>query len=403
MGNEFLVQNLLELQTLHGATLLAGFASISTPIKAVNIMEVPDIYDWSQCTEFLMTTGYSYRKNPLNFLELIPKLKAKGVSALGIKTHRFIEEIPAEVIHCANTYNLPLFELPAHTVFSNVIKEVMENILLTQRENREEFYHHLFSDHYSNYQFLDPLCSRYSLPLKKESPYYILLSKEEKPLTQHIYERLQKSFLSIINDHSDSHSITIIHYQNSLIILLPTNRTISTQNELFSTYPILSEFIQLSNSYQLSFCLSNQSPSILNLSEIYNDVLKLRNQSIMYRNNTCIITWNSLGIYSIISQIPHNITVNNFVTFYTRELIAYDQIHASDLYPTLIEFLNSNCNMKITASKMYLHYNTICYRMKQIKSITNFDLTDINVLTNLNLAIKLQQEVKTTPHYSHLV
>lgn len=395
MNNEFLVANLLDLHTLSGITLLTEDIELSSSIKTVNVMEVPDIYDWTQSNEFLMTTGYSYRNNPLEFLELIPRLKAKGVAALGIKTHRFIDNIPSSVIQCAYEYNLPLFELPDHTVFSNVIKDVMENVLLSQRENQNEFFHNLFNSQYEDFQSLEPFLLRFGLSFEKNSPYYILLAKAEHALAPHTYERLQKSFLSILKDHEATKSMTILQYQNSLMLLLPLKNMISAKLDLLSQVPVLHAFDKLLDTHELSFCISNQASSILNLSAIYEDVLNLRERCILYNNTDYYISWNSLGIYSIISQIPMNTTVNNFIDYYTKVILEYDLFHSSDLYPTLIVFLESNCNMKTTAEKMYLHYNTICYRVRQIKSITGFDFSDIDLLTNLNLAIKLQQTSKT--------
>lgn len=125
----FRCNDLFQMNSLPGLRLLAGEGGLNNTISRVNIMEVPDIENWAQESELLLTTGYSHHHNMEAFLEIIPKLVDRGVAALGIKPKRFITEIPSELIDCAEACGLPLFELPESTIFSNVVREVMEKVI----------------------------------------------------------------------------------------------------------------------------------------------------------------------------------------------------------------------------------------------------------------------------------
>ncbi|AOZ91073.1 PucR family transcriptional regulator [Paenibacillus crassostreae] len=127
--------DLFNMTALPKLKLLAGERKLSNIISRVNIMEVPDIQNWVQHNEFLITTGFSYQNNLDEFLTLIPYLVEKGVSAFAIKPKRFITEIPQSVIDCAEHYGLPLFELAEDTVFSNVVREVMEKVVSSETEH----------------------------------------------------------------------------------------------------------------------------------------------------------------------------------------------------------------------------------------------------------------------------
>ncbi|RYM02744.1 PucR family transcriptional regulator [Sporolactobacillus sp. THM7-7] len=128
-STSFTCSDLKSIPQLRDAKLRAGSEGLTRVITRVNIMEVPDVIHWVQSHEFLVTTGYPFKDKP-DFLEkFIPQLVKKGVSAIGIKTKRFIEEIPKEALEIANQYHFPIFELPPSTVFSNVVREVMEQII----------------------------------------------------------------------------------------------------------------------------------------------------------------------------------------------------------------------------------------------------------------------------------
>ncbi|WP_162462980.1 PucR family transcriptional regulator [Paenibacillus psychroresistens] len=119
---------------LKDAKLLAGGKGLDNLIERINVMEVPDVIDWVKPGEFLMTTGYPFRDNAEALIELIPQLVKKGVSALGIKTKRFIHEIPSQALEIANQLNFPIIELPVGTVFSDVVRDVMERVLFHEVE-----------------------------------------------------------------------------------------------------------------------------------------------------------------------------------------------------------------------------------------------------------------------------
>lgn len=126
---EFTCADILELPHLKGIRLRAGADGLHHLITRVNVMEVPDITDWVKAGEFLMTTGYPFRDNPSMLTDMIPKLVNKGVAALGVKTKRFLDDIPEETLKLGDEYNFPIFELPPHTVFSDVQRETMERVL----------------------------------------------------------------------------------------------------------------------------------------------------------------------------------------------------------------------------------------------------------------------------------
>lgn len=85
-----------------------------------------------------MTTGYPFRDHPEALAELIPQLAEKGVSAFGIKTKRYLTEVPEQVLKLADLYGLPLIELPPPTTFSDVVREVMERILIRETDQIAE-------------------------------------------------------------------------------------------------------------------------------------------------------------------------------------------------------------------------------------------------------------------------
>ncbi|WP_309122215.1 PucR family transcriptional regulator ligand-binding domain-containing protein [Paenibacillus sp.] len=117
---------------LKEAVLLAGAGGLHRPITRVNVMEVPDVIDWVRPGEFLITSGFPFRDNPDAISDMIPALAARGVAALGVKTRRFIDRIPERALRAAEELGFPIFELPASTAFSDVVRDIMERVLVQE-------------------------------------------------------------------------------------------------------------------------------------------------------------------------------------------------------------------------------------------------------------------------------
>lgn len=128
----FTVRDILLIPDVQEAVLLAGAKGLDRQISRVNVMEVPDVIDWVRPGEFLVTSGFPFRDQPEAITELIPQLAARGVAALGIKKKRFIERIPEEALSTAERLDFPIFELPVTLSFSDVVRDIMERVLVQE-------------------------------------------------------------------------------------------------------------------------------------------------------------------------------------------------------------------------------------------------------------------------------
>ncbi|UHA61378.1 PucR family transcriptional regulator ligand-binding domain-containing protein [Metabacillus litoralis] len=117
------------------SVVLAGAKGMQNNITRVNVMEVPDVVDWVRPGDFLITSGFPFQDHPEMITDLIPQLVDKGVSAFGIKSRRYIDRIPERALELANQLGFPIFELPPSTSFSDVVREIMERVLVQEARN----------------------------------------------------------------------------------------------------------------------------------------------------------------------------------------------------------------------------------------------------------------------------
>ncbi|WMT41370.1 PucR family transcriptional regulator ligand-binding domain-containing protein [Paenibacillus sp. D2_2] len=130
---EFRVEHVLRMNGLHNAQVLGGKAGLSNVIRGITIMEAPDIADWLKGGEMLLTSLYPI----LNYTEeeqrvFIQRLADKGVSALMIKNHRFVKNIPDVIVKTGEETALPIIQIPESIPYVDVLYPVMEELFNTQ-------------------------------------------------------------------------------------------------------------------------------------------------------------------------------------------------------------------------------------------------------------------------------
>ena len=74
-----------------------------------------------------------------------------------------------------------------------------------------------------------------------------------------------------------------------------------------------------------------------------------------------------------------------------RPLAEYDQQNRGSLVKTVEAYFNHHGNISQTAESLFVHRNTLLYRMERIQELTNLQLDQANQRLALHLALKLWQ------------
>jgi DNA-binding PucR family transcriptional regulator len=100
-----------------------------------------------------------------------------------------------------------------------------------------------------------------------------------------------------------------------------------------------------------------------------------------------VLSLAELGVYQFLLQVrrPHELAA------YAAGLL--DPLRSADraaLLPTLRAFLESGMSTRETAKRLYVHVNTVAYRIRRISDVLDLDLRDPDVLLNLRFALMIE-------------
>lgn len=137
--------------------------------------------------------------------------------------------------------------------------------------------------------------------------------------------------------------------------------------------------------------MSGPSTTLADWPRIYSEALQAMNLSERLQIQGEVVEFGSLGIYRLLGQLEDITAVRTFTQQVIGPLIEYDHRHNSALVQTIDAYFTHHGNISQTAESLFIHRNTLLYRLERIQELTNNDLNQANMRLGLHLALKLWQ------------
>ena len=101
-----------------------------------------------------------------------------------------------------------------------------------------------------------------------------------------------------------------------------------------------------------------------------------------------IINYENLGIGRLIYQLP-----TTLCEMFLQEVFKKNPIDALDQETlfTINKFFENNLNVSETARKLFVHRNTLVYRLEKIKKLTGLDLREFDDAITFNVALMVKK------------
>ena len=125
----------------------------------------------------------------------------------------------------------------------------------------------------------------------------------------------------------------------------------------------------------------------------HEEAKKALSYSKIFRNKK-LIHYDELGIFRLLCMDHQEQEIKKFCQECIMPLVEYDRNKDGELVKTLQVYFDCGGNLKQVCKKMYIHYNTILYRIQKIQQITGVDLSDADSRLNLEISLKIMSVMK---------
>lgn len=109
--------------------ILTGKNSLNRIVSKVNVMVDPDILEWTNEGEFILSTSYFFKNSNIDVQkDMIKEMSRMKVTALGIKVKPYLEKLPEEIIELAQDLNFPIIDIDYDISFTNIMIPILQEI-----------------------------------------------------------------------------------------------------------------------------------------------------------------------------------------------------------------------------------------------------------------------------------
>lgn len=390
------LKNLMEIPLIKKCKLVAGENGINNSISWPYIVLSKTIVGWVSGHEiaiYAKDNEISIEKQTEVYINLLKEAHVCHISAIIILVNQNMSNgLPNEVIELGNQYNIPILAAPWEIPSIDFTKAITNYIIEHQSDNMLscEFVRGMIlgsaSDRERNLFFM-------SNTLAKIESYFLITFHFENNTVQKnspaalssvnfdYIEQQVKSYLSL----SFSHLNTTMIDDSCIYILNADN-----YNKKILT-PLLSK---LCNS------LKNEYPSILfhigvsrahkkfsHLHKAYREALiTVKYTSFLCDKKTSFSYADEANSLFLLSDIPVS-TLKSYHKQILGNLIHYDNNNEKVLLASLKCYIKNGCNLAKTSEFLYIHKNTLRYRIKKIEELTGKSLHNANHIYDITTAL----------------
>ncbi len=142
------------------------------------------------------------------------------------------------------------------------------------------------------------------------------------------------------------------------------------------------------NGMKINIGIGRYYESIENLPRSYKEALEALNLGKKIVGSGKGIHFNDLGIYKLLLDVSDKNQLKDFTLNHLQPLIKQDEQHGTELMATLEAYLRNDKKIYKTAKELFVHRNTVRYRIKKISDILGIDMGDGETLFNIYFSYK---------------
>lgn len=180
-------------------------------------------------------------------------------------------------------------------------------------------------------------------------------------------------------------NVHMTYYDALIAVLFPFNKTVDI------TETDLNQLNDIAKTENLIIGISNTFSRIGHFALHYAQAKAAIQLGERLSPKQCIYKYLDYQFYDLLSQIPSNSSIGKYCHPALTLLRKYDNDNATNLYYTLRAYLESGCNIKLTASNLFIHRNSMIYRLERIEEIGRIDIRNIDTLFLLQISYAIDR------------
>lgn len=344
-----------------GARLIGGGKGLKNEVLRVSVMEVADFHSYSFETGlFLLSTFSCFQNNHRRMAESFAELADKRLSGILLKLHRFIEDIPPELIEIADRKGVPLLVTEENIKFRDAIFYIISNICNDQMASAV-----LYELVFSRQTDEEHVAERLRMLGFAGDGGYCVISLQPEPGAQLMQAPLRRLF-------PESFPGGIIHPLGSGFIGLVPTAALPQSRRLRGVKRGIEELLAALPEKGLRAGCSRERLAFTELDRAYAEAKRSVSYGRLAASDSAVHLYDDFFEFEMIAHIRGTEEHRRIDERVISAVSEYDAKYSSELWASLAACLAGK-TLKDAAETLCIHISTLRYRLGKLQEITGLD------------------------------
>ena len=346
--------------------LVAGHEGWSNSISWLLMIEDVTIIHNFSGKELAVTTGLGFQTEE-SLLSLLNLLQEHNASGLVINTGYYIMDLPESVLKYCDETGFPLLTVPWDVYLADMIKDLSIRVFL-QSSTDEQISQALIRaiehpDETSSY--LNDLLPHFDT----DGTFQVILIAADGIDSMDTVERRRIAYRMQLYLTNLTHNGNFFYYDSSFVVVMNAVDDDQARHIVDSFHQ---RMLLKMPGFSFRIGISDQ---IVDISRLQTAYLRAKAAARMAKDQGRTLQYFSrMGMYQILYMVPDRALLRDFCTSRLAPLIRHDSEHHTNYVETLELFFETGGSIQAMSSQMYVHRNTIQYRMNNIKQLLDNSL-----------------------------
>lgn len=385
-------RSILSLPYANQLKLLAGKDGMDNVISWVYCMEDPHYVDWLKGGELVLITGLVTKERENMLLDMIDALYEKNVAGVIINLSFYIKEIPRSVIERGDFLGLPIFEMPEMMRIVDVSQSICFAIF--KEETAQYDVNVTLFGLLSGSRLTAKRLSRLEAAgYQPKGQYRAVVMKiaelqnsevsDEKLYDEETWDQEFRRLDRIISGYMKGQEGLTTSDEDNYIWMAPMdeNRDIQEFADGFAAY--LYEKCP-GTGYQIGIgSLFSDLRQLKNSVENAREAIRIGSADSKQRD---VYIYDDMIVLRLFEKFEDKDELMRIAAQILKELLLPEN---EELFRTLMQYMKCGFQAKEAAKELFIHENTMHYRLKKIASMLKVDFRNHNDLFHLLLAVEI--------------
>ena len=368
---------------LDGVELLTGEVGLERMVSWTYMVQTKPFDDHMNPGNFALMVIDDVRFTMDAVPDIMTELNGLGISGLAISIEDDREKISQNIIDRALDLELPLFYVRWEGAsFVDIAQSVGKLILETEVRNKRtgDYLYNLLFGYEVNSKYVEKISAQFGLDFTKPYRVGIIVIDRKYGINLEQDEHTYEYYTDCLNReviHMKKRPM-YMRFLNKFVLLFEATQAKETEHELEEILTRLDNRPDFKNHINSTCILGSTYSNPKEFGQSYQEAKSLIPKKDILPNpkNKKVLSASSMGIYKFMFKSGNQQEILDYCNERLKSLEEYDHANGTFLQDTLIEYYMNGFNVGKTAEALFIHRNSLQYRLKKIEEILEIGLDD---------------------------